>query len=259
MKHWIIRNGFDDGGYINMIESIIKLGYTHELVDYIPFSEEYDLSHIDLNNTVVYGGQGLLNYAKRMGYKGVFFNDNFDVLSWQNHWGNELLNYDSIVSTIEKMNPTIDRFFIRPLHDNKKFSGQLMDLEEFNGWKAKVMGLDPNDFSTIDRTTEIVISTVKKIIAEYRTIVVNGKFVTGSEYKRGDKVCYHHFVPEYVIDYVNKMSSIWCPDTAFCLDIAEVYQDNEYVCKIIEVNCVNGIGLYLCDTDKYVHSLSECF
>lgn len=256
MKHWIIRSGFDDGGYLNMIDSIVRLGYTYQLVDCIPFSEEYDLPDVDVANTIVYGGQGLLNYAKRMGYKGVFYNDNFDVNSWQKHWGTELLNFDSITAKIKDLEPTMDKFFIRPLHDNKKFSGQLMDLVEFNGWKSKILSLD--GYSTIDGDTEVTIATVKNIMAEYRIIVVNGKYITGSEYKRADKVNYFAHVPEYIIEYVNKVCSVWCPDVAFCLDIAETYDDG-YVCKILEVNCVNGIGLYLCDTNKYVYHLSECF
>lgn len=256
-KHWLIRKGFNDSAYLSMIESIVKLGYEYTLIDTIPFSKEYDVPDLPLDSVIVYGGQGFIEYGKNKGYGGVFFNDNFNVKTWLDNWKDEVLNYDSIIGTIGDIQTDLQKFFIRPLHDNKKFSGQIMNLSDFNHWKYLLSKID--GYSTVDLNTEIVISSIKNIVVEYRIIVVDGKYITGSEYKRADRVAYFPFVPEYVQEYVDELCSKWTPDTAFCLDIAEVEIDGVFQCKILEVNCVNGIGLYCCDTDKYVNAISSCF
>lgn len=258
--HWIIRKGFSDAGAQNLLKSLERLGYEYTMIDYIPFEDiPYNLpENLDTKNVIVYGGQGLINYAKDNNwYPGAFTNENFNVTSWLENYGEELLNYDSVVGKIKDIEPTMQHFFIRPLHDSKSISGQLMHLDEFNVWKASILNIPDDCYSTINGDTEMVISSIKQLVAEYRLFVVNSEVVTGSEYKRGDTVAYYEFVPEYVLEYAKKVISMWEPDRAYCLDIAEVFNpEGSSFCKVLEINCINGCGLYAADTMKYAHYLS---
>lgn len=257
---WVIRKGFSDKAYLQLIEALSRMDIEYIMVDYVPFDDEnvYGLpDDFDRTDVIAYGGQGLINYGKNHGWSGVFQNDNFAVTAWMAHYGDELLNYDSVVTTIEKANPKADRLFVRPVHDTKSFSGQLMDWENFYTWKNSILAIPDDVFSTITGNTEITIATVKQIIAEYRLFVVDGKVVTGSEYKRGNTVAYYEHVPEYVLEYAKKVISMWEPDLAYCLDIAEVYSDNGSYCKVLEINCINGCGLYASDVYKYANALQS--
>jgi len=254
---WVVRKGFSDKAYHQLLEALERLEIKHYVVEYVPFDDEnvYGLpENFDEKDVIVYGGQGLINYGKKHGWTGVYQNDNFSVDAWMRHYGTELLNYDSAITTIEKAFVDAPRVFVRPVHDTKSFSGQLMDREDFYTWKNSILAIPDDVFTTINGKTEISISTVKDIVAEYRLFVVDGKVVTGSEYKRGDTVAYHSHIPEYVLEYANLVIAMWEPDKAYCLDIAELYGEGAG-CKVLEINCINGCGLYAADVYKYVHTL----
>lgn len=265
--HWLIRDGFSDQGYLNLLTALERLGYEYTLVKCIAF-DDYNYTDLDgnplpdsLSNkpVMVYGGQGLIDYAKHRGwYPGAYTNENFNVSIWQEHWKDELLNNDSIIGTMgDIIEPPYEHFFIRPLFDNKNFAGMLMHSDEYKSWRQKILAIPDDCYSTMNKDTLITIATIKHIIAEYRLFVVNGKVVTGSEYKRGDNVGYYEYLPTYILDYAQKVIDIWEPDQAYCLDIAEIgKEDGTYDYKVLEVNCINGCGLYASDVYKYAHHLS---
>lgn len=258
---WVVRKGFSDKAYLTLVEALERMDIPHYLVDYVPFDDSnvYGLPEgFNATNVIVYGGQGLINYGKKHGWVGVFQNENFSVDKWVANYGYELLNSDSVITTIRESRPTGDKVFVRPVYDSKSFSGQVMDVDDFYTWKNSILAIPDDVYSTLTGDTLISHAPVKKIIAEYRLFVVDGEVVTGSEYKRGDTVAYYPYIPEYVLKYANNVISMWEPDKAYCLDIAEVY--NEYgdsFCKVLELNCINGCGLYAADVYKYVHYLQS--
>jgi len=260
--HWVIKKGYCGEGYLDIIDSVERLGHSYSLVNY-KRSENISIEindKFDTNQVMVYGGLGLINYAQKNNWKiGAFFNDNFSVDVWQKHYKEELLNDDSIITTLGELEvPHLDNFFIRPLHDNKSFNGQLMSRSEYMDWRKKIIEMNTESYSAVDKNTQITIAKPKYIVTEYRLFVVDSQIITGSEYRRGNKIFYNAHVPEFVIAYAQKVMSIWQPDRAYCLDIAEVYQENApSICKVLEINCINGCGLYAADPDKYVHFLSE--
>lgn len=256
---WLIQSGFNDGGYLSLIESLERLSIEYYLVDVIPFGGGYKLPDgLTTKDIIVYGSSSFIQFAKDQCWTpGSYINDNFAVDVWAKHYKEELLNSDSMYGTIINIEIPYEHFFIRPVYDNKKFSGMLMHRDEFESWRSKILDIPDEEYSTIKGNTEICISTIKQIIVEYRLFVVDGKVVTGSEYKRGDCVAYYEFIPEYILEYAKTVIDMWVPDNAFCLDIAEILIDDKPYCKVLEINCINGCGLYMADTDKYVYALTN--
>jgi hypothetical protein len=98
----------------------------------------------------------------------------------------------------------------------------------------------------------IIISSPKRIQQECRFFVVDSKIVTYSQYKIGETVRYLPVVDDYLIEYVNKIISIWQPDIAYCLDIC--VSDGQP--KVLEVNSINSSGLYALDTQKFIIAIN---
>lgn len=149
--------------------------------------------------------------------------------------------------------------FIRPLLDDKSFSGQVMTWKEFSDWWTKLVKMqETGDYTTLPLNTQIVLSKLKPIEKEYRFIIVDGKVITGSLYKLGDNVLHSREidlnVETFAMSCVAPMSlSSWNPARAFALDVA-VSDGKPYV---LEIGGINSVGLYACDTQKIIGAIEE--
>ena len=106
-----------------------------------------------------------------------------------------------------------------------------------------------------DREYLCCTSPGKRIYREYRFFVVNGKVVTGSQYRVGLRVFSTECNEKDVIRYAQKMVDLWSPDVGYVLDIADTPEGF----KVIEVNCLNASGFYACDMGKVVFALEEFY
>jgi hypothetical protein len=127
---------------------------------------------------------------------------------------------------------------------------------QFEDWQTRIIAMDMDsglNYSTIRSTTEICVASVKKIDAEYRCFVINGRVVTSSQYKLNGVLYKNGNVDQYIVDYVNSVIKHWQPDIAFVLDVA---LSNDKL-SIIEANCINSSGLYEIDTQKLIMAVDE--
>jgi hypothetical protein len=149
------------------------------------------------------------------------------------------------------------KIFVRPVNDGKSFAGMVTTWLELYAWEQQLHAIDyeGNSQTTIRPDDEIVISEAKEIQAEYRFFVVDGKVITGSQYKLGDRVIYSNMVDEDVYDYAQKMVNMWSPNRAFALDICRA-NDRFYV---LEINAINSAGFYHCDMGKLIHALETAY
>jgi glutathione synthase/RimK-type ligase-like ATP-grasp enzyme len=96
-------------------------------------------------------------------------------------------------------------------------------------------------------------ASLKKIYNEYRYFVVDGKVVTGSQYKLGKRVVYGETdqnidIAQTFVDMLNKNI-----DQPYVIDIA--LTDDGY--KVIELNTMNCAGFYACDMQKLVTAIID--
>ncbi len=284
---WVIQNNlYNERGYVRFIEALERLGVDHLIVKPVPFTnillpadfdsmtqniEDVQEPYIDNNQKVIVFGATSLNrvaMAKEW-TPGTYLNDNFNFGVWRDGFGVEnVLNGDANIGTVIDIKiPNHDWLFIRPIHDNKAFTGMMLSKYDLDDWMKSISIIEATDeFLLLHKNTEIMISSAKKILSEYRLFVVNGKIVTGSMYKRGSQVIEDENVPEDVLDFAYDVIGNWqskvdmrlipnvrVPAKAFAIDIAIVPEGM----KVIEINNINSAGFYAADVQKIIMAIED--
>lgn len=284
---WVVQNNlYNEAGYVRFIEALDRLRVDYLVVTPIPFTNQFlpadfdsmtqevddvEEPFIDTNQKIiVMGATTLSRVAKSRGWTpGTYLNENFDFSKWRDGFGkNNILNGDARVGLVKNITiPPYDYVFVRPVHDNKSFSGEVMSIDALHEWLKDISKIEEIDeFLLLHKNTEIMISSAKNIISEYRMFIVNGKVVTGSLYKRGNQVISDEYVEPQVYAFCERMIDEWqskidckiIPDTrvpadAFVMDVAVT----AFGMKVIEINNINSAGFYAADCQKIVAALED--
>ena len=258
---WVIQNNLiHENDHNELQEAIIKCGVDYKNITVIPFDDnKLDFDHNNDNN-IYYGSTSFTNYIIKHlpNAKGLFFNENFSMKNYIREYGELMLNADGLFTTLGKFT---DRplelvngeevYFIRPDADNKSFAGQVMTLKQIYDWSAN---LPITEKISVTLDTPILISDPYNIKKEWRNYVVGGKIVTSSRYQmNGRRSLSNEDIPEDMIEFAETCIAKYKPHDNFAIDIA-LCGDRYY---IVECGCLNGVGLYKCNIDKLVRSISD--
>ncbi len=263
--HWVVNTSLKrEGGYEALIYQLERQGVEYTLVRKPPMADYLVAMHDDLDENghhkpimldhiegpvFVSGTTSMNAVSEAHGWKPGYI-DSPDLLECVEHWGDLCLNNEARLGTIKDIKAPDHPFFIRPNRDSKAFAGKVMEASEFEDFRKGV--LDIKGWTTIPPETEVVIAPLKKIWAEYRTIIVNGRYVTGSRYKTGYTVAYSNEVGNRVIDFAQARVNEWNPRIAFALDIA----DTPDGLKVIETNAISSSGFYAIDMNIFVGEIT---
>lgn len=262
---WIVNTCLRrEGGYEALIYQLDRQGVSYTLVRKPPLADflvsmedEYDedghnipimLDHID-GPVFVSGTTSMGAVSKAHGWSPGYI-DSPELKECIEHWGDLCLNAHARFGEIGTIVPPDGDFFIRPNLDSKSFAGTIMKAEGFNDWRKDL--LDIKSYTTIPMDTEVVIAPLQTIWAEYRCIMIDGKYVTGSRYKTGQTVAYSPDVGQRIIDFANERAKEFCPRIAFTLDIA----DTPDGLKVIETNAISSSGFYAIDMNIFVGEIT---
>jgi len=273
---WVVQNNlYNEVGYARFIKALERLGVDYLIVKPVPFTNkilpaDYDSWEEDFDSTpeleiennqkiMICGATSLSRISKAKGWTpGTYLNDNFDFSKWRDGFGKEnILNGDATVGLVRNISIPYynypNYFFVRPVHDTKSFSGTVMSKEELDEWLVSIDKIKEEEFVPLHRNTEIMISNSKTIDAEYRMFIVDGKVVTGSRYKLGNRVISDEYVEPDVYRYTQRMIKIWTPCEAFVMDIAIT----PLGMKVIEINNINSSGFYDADVQKIIMAIED--
>lgn len=139
--------------------------------------------------------------------------------------------------------------FIKPTRDLKAFDAGILKAGTTIG--DYVHSINRQRFYMEEN---IVISETKTIIDEYRFFIVNNEVVAGSAYRQNKIAQVNALVPDIVFSYAKKYSKLYKPADIFTMDLAVL--DNGDI-KIIEYNCFNCSGVYLCDMVETFKSIRK--
>lgn len=166
-------------------------------------------------------------------------------------WGDRMLNAGAVFGEMGGIAPPSGgRIFVRPDEGSKAFNGTVMDADAFCGWRSSM--LEGQEAGRVHPGQRITISPVRTIWSEYRCIVVEGRYVTGSRYKTGRTVAYSPDVGNRIIRFVEEAISTWNPRIALCVDVADTPEG----LKIIETNDVSSCGFYTMDMGRFVSAIA---
>lgn len=136
--------------------------------------------------------------------------------------------------------------FVRPVEDNKAFTGRVFQADTFQEWKNN----NPNLLGI-----QAIACPVKKIYREYRLFFVGERCVTGSLYMQAGQPMVSPDVDPEAVDYAQVITSKWRPAAAFVVDIG--LTESGY--RVIEFNNINSSGFYASNVDRLVAAISDAF
>lgn len=264
---WIIQdNLIAENDRRQMQEACDNLGIEHHEVEVIPFFDELpDFPIDDEHENVYYGSTTFMNNLYKYLNKpfGLFYNhETFSMENYIEKWRDHMLNSEVDIITVEVFlsgqlwGIGDDMMFIRPDGDGKEFDGQVGTYDELKEVVSRMMKYE----SPLEMDSKIVIGPAYNIHREWRNYVVDGKVVTSSRYRDGFRISKSGTdIPEDMIQFVEDRIKEYKPHDIFAIDIAEVKDadtgDMEYY--IIECGCMNSVGFYHSDIQKYVEAVTE--
>lgn len=270
MLHLIQENLFKEVHYDLLIDTIKKFDLPYKIVRIFPFidyvvdvediPDEFDnvedLVEINPSGDIwVWGSLKMTRICRDRGWKpGTLLNDNHNYEVYSKWWGDMLLNYDSIIMKISDELPwEIGDLFLRPVEDNKAFTGAVFDKEKWDNTKNRF--LKETGFPEFNNDTRIQVCRPKHIQKEIRLWVVGGEIITGSYYRLGGLFYLNSAIEPEAIEFAKKVITKGAIAEAWVLDIC--MSNNEW--KVVEAGCINHAGFYASEIQKTVESIENHF
>lgn len=256
--HWIIHRGFfSEPGGSWLLDTLQRFGISHSLHGVVPvlgdLLPEPELAH---RNVIGMGSYSMRHYAARKGWNpGLFDLFDQDFEKQRKHWGEQLLNCRSVVTSIRDAAFPDSRMFVRPVKDSKYFTGRVFGRDEFLKWQNSICGPNPTHGTSLTPETLIQISEPRPISEECRFWVIGGEIVTSSPYRRDGQPTREGNVSERMSAFVADRIREWLPHEAFVIDACETGDD----LKIVEINTLNSSAFYAADVPRLVLALEERF
>lgn len=255
---WILQsNLIKESDLLEIKNALNESNILFEEVKVIPFSDELPLISNNNNFKIFYGSTTLiLNAYKNTTYKeGIFYDKEiFSLKNYFDKWKANMLNFDSEILTFtEILNKDYKKgnWFIRPIYDDKSFSGRVMNNEEIEHLENSLA--DSNN-PYLNAETLVAISKPKSIPKEWRHFIVNKKVVSSSRYAEYGKVSKSSDdVPLDLLEFVNERCQEYVPNDIFVMDTA--IHNNKY--KIVECNCFNDTGFYKHNVSKIIKEVNK--
>lgn len=260
---WLIENFVDNNGYDDLIKEVRNQGMECIVLDI--------KNHFELNPNLIEDGdcvvfQGSIQLFKKLKQElnaapiGWMTSENYLCSKYYPYFQKYLFNDNHVLTTLANLKHNKWWFYgafgkdaviyVRPDSGEKSFSGQLLDLQDFDRvWNNKI-GYSANDSDVI------VVSTPKNIRGEWRFIVTNKKEIIGvSSYMYQGQRTYVPSAPAKAEALCREILDIgWYPDPVFTLDIAE---DNDCNYWLMEFNSFTSAGTYGAKKDLIVKRVSE--
>ncbi len=244
-----------------LIDALKLQGITHKVVPSNIRQDNAFLACFEPRDCVVFVGS--LPFGKQIlknskWCPGVYYNiDAFNCTHYYPPLGKYLLNENYIMlpygELIRRKEYLYDAFgedrtlFIRPNRGDKLFTGKQVFKEDFEE------DVDQFGFRQLTPQELIVVANPQNIQYEWRFIAVEGRIITGSQYKAGDRFAPEEGYPEAKL-LAEEIAKIYQPDPVYVVDICQ-NKSGEF--KVMEVGCFSCAGFYKSDCNIIVDEVSK--
>jgi hypothetical protein len=259
---WVVENFSEGEDILQLIDAIREEGHQLYLINR---KTGFEYKHINIENecVVFYGSINMAPIIEShlSTCKPVLF-ENFDKFKCSVYWPkfhqflfndrHEFVTFGTFKSNKFEYYSKYGKdamLFIRPDNGTKTFSGQLLDLQDFERF------INNNIVCNAKDDDLIIVSTPKNIISEFRFIVSDKKEILGKScYKFNHKLTTVPGAPEGATNLVKKILDVGeYPARVFAIDIVE---DEDHQYWLMEFNSFNSCGLYAADKKKIVKEVS---
>lgn len=206
---------------------------------------------------VYYGSTTLRDKLVAAGRPGVFFDPaRFTFQALRDGYGEELLNYGSVVTTVGEFLATTggdpdELLFVRPTEDSKTLTGGVQTRREW----VEAITVSMNNTRGPKPETPIQVGEPRNIEYEWRLFMVDGRVAASSQYRAHGYSNRSAEVPDHVVRYAEDMAEKYQPAKVFVLDVCELTSDGSL--RVIETNCFNCSGFYLTDVSDIVRAVTN--
>lgn len=145
--------------------------------------------------------------------------------------------------------PFTEDVWAKPSSDGKAFNAGIIETGKTLG---EFINSQTHQIGYLSET--LLISSIKKIKAEYRFVIVDGILVGWSQYRRNDRLELNATVSDVVKDAAKEISKLYQPADIFVMDLCELPNGD---IKIVEYNCWNASGIYNIDTRNTYNIINE--
>ena len=255
---WIIQNsGITfaslDNNVAPLVEAIDALGDARIAVGVIPFTDTIvGLEEVNRElPTLFYGSTRLVEIASTLNFNpGVFYDKEW---FFPNNWLGkrpDLLNESQSYMTAGELRKNwIDELFFVKSSDPKILTGMVLEGNIDQSWWIE-------EYSHISDDANLVISPVQEIEQEWRFFLIDGKIITGSQYKHNGILRIREPIPENIWKQAHRMSQYWIPSPNIVMDIAKM-KDGSF--KVVEWNCINASGWYNSTISSVIIALNSIY
>lgn len=254
MYYVVQEKVFKEENYENLINSLNRLGLEYEIVQVLPFVEQFEVK-TDRKDVFPFGAVKMSRLSKKYNwYPGSQWGENHDYEVYSKYYKDNLLNYDSkIINFGDESFFSEKLFFARPTEDTKVFTGRVFDMNEWREFRE--LKLTDGHTTLLNKGTKIQISSVKNIQKEIRFWIVKGKIATASVYNMGGVYYTSSVVDDDAYEFVNNMIQLFQLTETFTMDICLTNGQH----KIVECGCTSSAGFYKADINKLLICLEEAF
>ena len=247
---WLVENGENfnalDTNTKQMTDALESLGREYSIVKVVPFSHEMIIPDgVDLTlPTLAYGSTLTAALAPERMQPGAFYRSEFfDPRNWKHP---EMLNTEVKVTTAGKLRSDWiqEPVFIKSVKD-KLHAGMVIEPEDKDWWIVEQSEPNADD--------EMLLSPVQKISQEWRFFLVDGKVITGSQYRHDGVRRLKEPVADRVRDTAQRYADMWLPTPTVVMDLCLV----EDRMKVVEFNCLNSSGFYNSDVCAIIEVLDN--
>jgi len=263
--NWLVENFTGDNGYEELIAEIRKQGMICHVLD---ITNHFDLKPdlLKTGDCVVFQGSIQLfrklknEFGNRVIPLGWMTDENYLCSKYYGNVQQYLFNDKHVFTTLANLKQNKWWFYgifgkealiyVRPDNGGKTFTGQLLDLQDFDKFFEDDTRCDckPTDL--------IVVSTPKNIRGEWRFICSSKpEIIAWTCYKYNDQRTYIPSAPPKAKELCEKILAVgYYPDPVFTVDICEDMDGNYWM---MEFNSFTSAGTYAANKTQIVTKVSE--
>lgn len=255
---WILQSNLVKESQVRpFAEAFRDQGIEFQDVAIVPFADQFmhEPNLVD-QRVIPYGTTTLMRIAIQRGWRGLFWNDQFQAPMWSIK-RRDMLNQDAVFMTARQAQHdfTHERsshdWFVRPTEDFKAFSGTVGSGSEL---AALMAGGEGSQFN-FTPDTMVAISHPKEILQEWRYFVVGGKVISGSTYRMNGARVVQRETDASQLEIAQRLADVWLPHPVCVMDVARTGDGH----KVVEFNCLNASGVYDHDVPSIVRAVTDWF
>lgn len=260
---WLIEDFTQDSWYRDLIKEVRKQGMECVVLD---ITNHFELKPglIKDNDCVVF--QGSIQLFRKLKKElaayplGWMTDHHYLCTQYYRHFQKYLFNSKHCFSTVSALKDNKWFFYsafgkealiyVRPNGGDKVFTGQLLDLKDFDAFWVDDIRCNAKDVDLV------MVSTPKSIRGEWRYICTSQKEILGASlYIYQGQRTYIPSAPEKATELCKEILEIgWYPDPVFTIDIVEDMDGNYW---LMELNSFTSAGTYAAKKDLIVKRVSE--